>query len=151
MEQAHTKKNQGNPQLQGTPVFVSLSDDNLYQKYLHGKTQNNNESLNGLIWKRCPKDVFVGRVTLELGVASAVITFNDGLSGIIEVFNKLNIKPGTFCGKYCGFKDEKRITHMDRKSRDSVKQRRKKLRNHRKGFQDKCEENEGASYKAGLF
>ena len=54
------------------PVSVSLSDDNLLQKCLHGKTQNNNESLNGLLWKRCPKDVFVGRVTLELGVASAV-------------------------------------------------------------------------------
>ena len=69
-----------------------MSDDNLLQKCLHGKTQNNNESLNGLIWKRCPKEVFVGCVILELGVASAVIAFNDGLSGIIEVFNKLNIK-----------------------------------------------------------
>ena len=92
------------------------------QKCLHGKTQNNNESLNGLIWKRCPKDVFVGRVILELGVASVVIALNNGLSGIIEVSNKLNIKPGTFCKKYCGFKDEKRITQMDRKSSDSVKQ-----------------------------
>ena len=133
------------------PVFVSLIDDNLLQKYLHGKTQNNNESLNGLIWKRSPKDVFVGRVTLELGVASAVIAFNDGLSGIIEVFNKLNIKPRTFCEKYCGIKDEKRITQMDRKSSNSVKQRRKKLRAHRKGFQDKCVENEGVSYEAELF
>ena len=120
-----------------------MCDDNLSQKCLHGKTENNNESLNGLIWKRCPKDVFVGRVTLELGVASAVIAFNYVLSGIIEVFNKLNIKPGTFCEKYFGFKDEKRITQMDRKSSDSAKQRRKRLRAHRKGFQDKCEENEG--------
>ena len=133
------------------PVFVSVSDDNLLQKCLHGKTQSNNESLNGLIWKHCPKDVFVGRITLELGVASAVIAFNDGLSGIIEVFNKLNIKPRTFCKKYCGFKDEKRITQMDRKSSDSVKQRRKLLRAHCKGCQDKCEENEGVSYEAGLF
>ena len=128
-----------------------MSDDNLLQKCLHGKTQNNNESLNSLIWKGCPKDAFVDCVTLELDVASAVIAFNDGLSGIIEVFNKLNIKPRTFCKKYCGFKDEKRITQMDIKSSDSVKQRRKKLRAHRKGFQDKCEENEGVSYEAGLF
>ena len=128
------------------PVFVSLSDDNLLQICLHGKTQNKNESLNGLIWKRCPKDVVVGRVTLELSVA-----FNDGLSGIIELFNKLNIKPGTFNEKYCGFKDEKQITQMDRKSIYSLKQRRKKLRAHRKGFQDMCEENEGVSYEAGLF
>ena len=40
---------------------------------------------------------------------------------------------------------------MDRKSSDSVKQRHKKLRAHRKGFEDKCEENEGNSYEAGLF
>ena len=127
MEQTHTKRKPGLPSvIRDTiiPVFVSLSDDNLLQKCLDGKTQNNNESLNGLIWKRCAKDVFVGRVILELGVASPVIALNNGLSGIIEVSNKLNIKPGTFCKKYCGFKDEKRITQMDRKSSDSVKQRR---------------------------
>ena len=73
------------------------------------------------------------------------------MSEIIEVFNNLNIKPGAFCEKYCGFKDEKRITEMDRKSSDSVKQRLKKLWLHRKEFQDKCEENERVSYEAGLF
>ena len=41
-------------------IFMGLSDDNLLKKYLHGQTQNNHESLNGVIWKRCPKDVFVG-------------------------------------------------------------------------------------------
>ena len=50
------------------PVFISLSDDKLLSKCLQGKTQNNNESLKGLIWKLCPKDVFVGRTILELGV-----------------------------------------------------------------------------------
>ena len=54
------------------------------QKCLYEKTQNINESLNGLIWKRCPKDVFGGRVTLELGAASAVLAFCDELTGIIE-------------------------------------------------------------------
>ena len=36
-----------------------------------------------------------------------------------------------------------------RKPRDSVKQRCKKAQ--RKGFQDKCEENEGVSHKVRLF
>ena len=57
------------------PVFISLRDEKLLSKCLHGKIQNNNESLNGLMWKRCPKDVFVGHATLELGVASAIISF----------------------------------------------------------------------------
>ena len=76
------------------PVFMDLSDDNLLTKCLHGQTQNNNESLNGVIWKRCPKDVFVGRSTLEMGVASAVISFNDGQSGILKVMENLENKLG---------------------------------------------------------
>lgn len=39
--------------------------------------------INGMIWKWCPKDVFVGRNTLELGVSSAVISFNGGATGIL--------------------------------------------------------------------
>ena len=76
------------------PVFMDLSDDNLLTKCLHGQTQNNNESLNGVIWKRCPKDVFVGRSTLEMGVASAVISFNDGQSGILKVMENLENELG---------------------------------------------------------
>lgn len=60
------------------PIFISLSDDDLLKRCLHGKTQNNNESLNGMIWKRCPKDVFVSKETVEIAVASAIIGFNDG-------------------------------------------------------------------------
>ena len=63
------------------PIFMDLSDDNLFEKCLHGQTQNN-KSLNGVIWKRFPKDVFVGRSTLEMGVTSAVKSFNDRQSGM---------------------------------------------------------------------
>ena len=45
-----------------------MSDDNLLQKCLHGITQHNSESLNGVIWKRCPKDVFVARVGFIMGL-----------------------------------------------------------------------------------
>ena len=31
------------------PVFMELSDDELLKKCIHGKTQNTNESLNGVI------------------------------------------------------------------------------------------------------
>ena len=35
------------------PIFMELSKDELLRKCLHGSTQNNNESINGVIWKRC--------------------------------------------------------------------------------------------------
>ena len=53
-----------------------------------GKAQNK-ESINNLIWKRCLKDVYVGRTVLEIGTASAVINFNEGFQGMIKVFKNL--------------------------------------------------------------
>ena len=133
------------------PIFLDLSDDSLLSKCLHGKTQNNNESINQVIWKRCPKDVFVGRLTLEIGVASAVIGFNDGATGTLLVFDYLNIPYGRFTEQFCGKKDQDRVIVMERKSTDKNKNRRKRLRGIRKGYNDANEEKEGVVYGAGMF
>ena len=92
------------------------------------KSQNNNDSINGVIWKRCPKDVYVGRKTVECGVASSVICFNDGVSGILNVFNSMNIIPGKFTTVFCTKRDTNRIDVMERKLSTNVKLRRKHLR-----------------------
>ena len=55
------------------PIFQDLSSKDLLRKCLHGTTQNNNEALNGIIWLKCPKEVYVERFTLELGVCSAIL------------------------------------------------------------------------------
>ena len=60
------------------PVFKNLSINELLSTCLHGKTQNNNKSLNSIISKRCPKYIFAGCTTLSMGVSSAVINFNNG-------------------------------------------------------------------------
>ena len=62
-------------------IFDNLAKDELLAKCLHGKTQNNNEALNSLVWKLVPKDVFDGRYIVEMGVSSAVIHFNDVITG----------------------------------------------------------------------
>ena len=131
-------------------AFMNLSDDNLFKKCLHGQTQNNNGSLNGVIWKRCPKDVYVGRSTLEMGVAFAVISFNDGQSGILKVMENLSMNPGENCIRYCNERDNTRIKEMEKKSTPEVTHRRKQLRALRKGFADIAEQNE-VVYGAGLF
>ena len=56
-----------------TKLFQDLSSKDLLRKCLHGTTQNNNEALNGIIWLKCPKEVYVERFTLELGVCSAIL------------------------------------------------------------------------------
>ena len=132
------KENLGIPAIirETRSVFVSLSNEKLLSKYLHGKTQNNNESLNRLSGKRCSKDVVVGCTTLELDVASAIISFNHGLGGVLKMFSKLNISPGKYAEKHCLEKDSDQINLMERKSIDSIKQRCKSLRAQCKGFAD---------------
>ena len=78
------------------PAFMTLSSDELLAKCLHGKTQNNNESINNVIWKRCPKDIYVGKTSLSMGVASACIGFNGGASGILDVMIKYGMEVGLY-------------------------------------------------------
>ena len=54
------------------PIFVNLSEDALLEKCLYGKTQNQNESFNGMIWQRIPKDIRVNAATFEMGVYDAL-------------------------------------------------------------------------------
>ena len=71
-------------------VFTDLSKPDLLKKCLHGKTPNNNECLNGVVWKRIPKYIFAGRKVLEIGICSAIIHFNDGATGFCnDVMKKL--------------------------------------------------------------
>ena len=74
---------------------------------LHGKNQNNNEALNAIIWKRCPKDVYVGQTALEIGAASAVINFNEGLAGMLNVYLEVGINPGKNCITFCNQRESK--------------------------------------------
>ena len=105
--------------------FIDLSDDNPLKKCLHGQTQNNyNESLNGVIWKWYPKDVLVGRSTLEMGVASAVISFNDGQSGIFKVMKNLIMNPGENYIRHFNERDNTRIKEIEKKSTPEVRHRR---------------------------
>ena len=95
--------------------------------------------------------MFVGRATLEIGVASAVLNFNDGSSGVLNVLNSLKIEPGKLTAEFCGKRDSEHMTKMDLKSSDQTKLRRKQLRAQRKGFIDTVEQKEGLVYGAGEF
>ena len=104
---------------------MELSDEKLLAKYLHGKTRNSDEPLNGVIWKRRPKDIFVRRKVLEMGVASAVISFNVGTKRLIDVIKELKIVPGCYSQLFCYNKDISCVSIMENKSTQETKIRRK--------------------------
>ena len=134
------------------PIFQDLSSEQLLIKCLHGRTQNANEALNNVIWKKVPKNVFVKRDTIEMGVCSAVVDFNEGMEGICKVAQHLGLKHGKFMVERSMALDAERISASENKLSEKVKKRRKKLRSLRKGYEDKETEVEGGdSYSAGSF
>ncbi len=119
-----------------TPVFTDLSNDDLLKKCTHGQTQYVNESLHGLIWQKCPKQVYCSRHTMEIGTASAVINFNDGAKGICKVLLKLGINPGKNMIDGIRRRDSRRVNDSQRQASDKGNQRRRKLRSIKRGYED---------------
>ena len=98
-----------------------------------------------------PKDVFVGRDTLETGVCSAVIHFNHGLHGMKNLYHNLNMKTGTYFTNFCFETDKKRKIAMGGKSSTATKLRRKYLRAARNKYIDTNKEAEGETYASWNF
>ena len=61
-----------------------------------------------IIWTKCPKRVYVGQSTLEMCVASAVLSYNGGGQGLLPVYEKVGIDPGYFATIGLKKLDEKR-------------------------------------------
>ena len=133
------------------PIFQDLSKPELLSRCLHGHTQNNNEGLNQLIWKRLPKSIYVGADLLKMGVSSAVLNWNSGCAPMLCIFRKLGLSAGTYTKKFCATKDKSRVENLQRKMSDAGKLYRKKKRGERKGFEDKEVEDEGDMYGCGEF
>ena len=92
------------------PIFSELTDSDLLCKCLHGQTQNNNESINNVIWKYCPKEVFVSRPVVSDAAHFAVAVFNDGNDTFVKLFEQLGLSGG-FTVKSARSSDTTRLYH----------------------------------------
>ena len=133
------------------PVYATLSDEALLRKCLDGKTQNQNESFNGMIWRRVPKTVFVGSDVFKVGVYDAVAHFNIGDKATTKVLEAMGLNPGSLNEAGVIQADWLRVHKADYKAETKNKTRRKVLRGQRKKTGDKNKEKEGETYAAGSF
>ena len=60
------------------PLFTRLSDERLLQRVMHGYTQNPNESLHSIIWKKAPKHLYHSLPAIQVAVYSAIMQYNKG-------------------------------------------------------------------------
>lgn len=76
-----------------------------------------------MVWTRAPTRVHAERTVIEIALASAIISFNNGVQGLLPVFEKCNIVPGYFTTKSSLKVDYLRVKQMEIKSKDATKTR----------------------------
>ena len=108
-------------------------------------------TINAVIWKKCPKDIYTSRKILEIGVNSAVISFNDGALASKQILSSAGVHVGKFTIAGLQKLDKVRIKSMTKKASKKGKQRRKTLLAVKKGYIDKENDQEKTpAYAAGL-
>lgn len=104
------------------PIYEEMTKSNLLERCL-GFNQNNNESLNALIWELAPKIIFSGvEESIEIAASIATILFNDGHMGILKVVETLDINVGTELHTYCQEKDADRINIVEKRAQDRTRE-----------------------------
>ena len=135
-----------------TSLFASLRCWRMLNiGWLHGKTQNSNESFNGMIWNRVPKATHVGWNALSLGIYDAIAHFNIGEKAALDITELLKIHPGYYMTKCCRSVNIRRKRSFIYRMSEPHKKRRKVQRHSIKKQQEKIIETEGTSYEKGSF
>ena len=96
--------------------------------FFHGKTLNTNESINNIIWTKCPKNIYVQQNVFKMGVSSVVINFNDGNCGILNKVKNVGIDTGYCPKQFNQRKDESHIQRMNKKSNEQSKMQKNKTK-----------------------
>ena len=133
------------------PIYLDLVNPNELQKCLHGKTQNQNESYNGMIWSRAPKFRYCARDKLEFAVYESAANFNDGRQASLDILKELNIEPGYYTTAACINMNIKRKRSAVSHNSIKWKKARKIIRAEKKRKIDKTKKKEGNTYKAGGY
>ena len=133
-----------------TPVYEDLNSENLLQRCIGEFTQNNNESLNALIWSFAPKRVFSGAKTVKIASYLAESIFNEGYESLLKIMHIINIIIGPNAVALCTEMDDTRISIADARSFEASKEGRVKRRVMRSDLERTFYEEEGPFYETGM-
>ena len=98
---------------------------------------------NAQIWRRAPKHLPLGKLTVDTAVAMALLEFNKGSSGFISVLENLSIHSGHHFMTY--------ISLSTRHASTATKKSRLSRKLFKAGLADQRAAKEGVLYEAGGF
>ena len=111
-----------------------------------GKTQNANESFNGTIWERIPKNTFVTLPNLEFGVYDGVAHCNIRMKASVLIYEKLNFVSVVYMLKGYKKRNLKRVNLVNQRASRKNKLRQEILRGKKMSKTDKLLQKEDHIY-----
>lgn len=132
------------------PIYTSLSSDDLLHRCLGSETQNNNESLNSLIWTFAPKHIHAGTQTIQIATYLAVAIFNEGYLPILQIMKLMGITVGTEAHTFVVRRNEVRIDRSELRASATSKEGRTARLAERTSHELAYEVEEGPMYGSGI-
>lgn len=128
------------------PVYEKLADRELLGRCSRVSTQNSNESVNNVIWRRCPKTEWYGKSSVNIAATMGVVVFNSGLKELARIEQQFGLTPGLSPVNKAERKD------TQRKNRQVVASGQRRDRIHRRVQERQVQiQKEGVTYAAGRF
>ena len=88
------------------PIYEELGKEELFERCVGGIAQNNNESLNQLIWKITPKILPASSKIVDIAACVAAGTFSEGVSALLLFMHGMDLKLVRTSYKYARKEDE---------------------------------------------
>lgn len=106
------------------PIYEDLSKDALLQRCLGGFTQNNNESLNQLIWKISPKSMSDTSTIVEIAAHVAACAFNERCFALLAFMQDMQIGTGPSSHEWARAVNDLRISRAEEQAAHDTKEER---------------------------
>ena len=103
------------------PIYEDLSKYELLERCIGGFTQNNNESLNQLMWKTTPKSISGASNIVDIAANVAASCFNEGNFALLAFLHHMGVKMGTSSHQWVRATDINRISRANGQKRIAKK------------------------------
>ena len=120
------------------------------ERCLGSETQNNNESLNSLIWTFALKHIHAGTQTIQISIFLAVCIFNEGFIAILKILSVMGITIGPEAHAFAVRRDEVRTERSELRASEALKEARTVRPHERTSENEHFEVEEGFLYRAGI-
>ena len=110
------------------PLYKRLSEPGLLRRCVLGLTQNQNESFNATVWKKCPKEKRYGAASVKRALHIASATWNQGKL-YDKMLKRMGIEPNWVTEDRIICKDITRVKSAEKKFKKKEKIRAQRLEN----------------------